>query len=69
MIDPTVKSIIRTCVDEMRAYEPKWDEEDIFLSACGAVLKHAEKSGQDATINPTLLATIQTVVRHEMSEQ
>ena len=64
MINPAIQQIIHECLEEMRSYDPKWEKDDIFYSACGSVLKYAESQGQDAT--PELLAAIQVAVREEM---
>jgi hypothetical protein len=64
VIDPTIQQRIQECVQEMRGWEPKWDEEDIYYSACGSVLKYAEAQGQEPTLE--LIAAIQATVRREM---
>lgn len=64
MINPEIQAIIRECVQEMRSWTPKRNEEDIFYAACGAVLKHAESQRQEVT--PELLATIRATTRQVM---
>jgi hypothetical protein len=64
LMDPTIRSIIRECLNEMDVYEPKWEEDDIFLAACGAVLKYVEKHVD--TIGEELLADIEITVKKEM---
>lgn len=66
--NPDVQAIIQECIALMHSWEPKWDEEDIFYSACGSVLKYAEEHGLDGANNPELLATIQAAVRQAMKQ-
>lgn len=63
--DP-IRSIIQERVREMRSWEPRLSDNDIFASACGVTLKYAEARGQESS--PELRAAIMAAVRQEMRQ-